>query len=258
MVSEQLKEINKTLLVEIKDVSKRYGFVWAVKNISFKIHSGEVVGLIGDNGAGKSTIVKMISGIIEPTSGQICICGKKQVINSPRKARELGIESFQQNLTVGEEQSVAANIFLGREICRKYLIFLRVLDKKKMYQEAEEVLERLNFRINVKKPVKLLSGGERQAVCITRVLLFNPKILIFDEPTTMLSVEAVRKIKHIIVNLRNQGMGILLISHNLDLILDVADYIVTLYQGKVNFEDSASDLECSDLITKMLIPSQIE
>jgi len=216
-------------LLEVKNLTRHFGAVKALDNCSMSIHAGEVVALAGDNGAGKTTMIKAISGVYPPTSGQILIERKPVVFSSPQEARERGIETIYQDLALADNLSIGANIFLGREpMCRKFG-FLPVLDRKAMAQAAAKTMADLDFHVKrLDAPVSNFSGGQRQAVAIGRAVYWNAKILIMDEPTAALGVPEQRKVIALIHSLKAQGRGVVFISHNLQDIFAVADRIVVL------------------------------
>ncbi|WP_135662263.1 ATP-binding cassette domain-containing protein [Halorhabdus rudnickae] len=218
--------------VDMADIRKSYGSIVALDEVNLSVRSGEVTALVGDNGAGKSTLIKCLSGVHSPDSGTIRIRGEEAFIDSPGKAKELGIETTYQDLALASNLSVAKNIFLGREEVLGPNRLFGVLNKSKMRAQAQELLEDLNIGdIDPDALAGDLSGGQRQLVAISRTLLTDPEIVIMDEPTSALSVEGATQVLDLIRELREQGITVLLISHNLDHVLDVADRIKVLYQG---------------------------
>ncbi|MER3479983.1 MAG: ABC transporter ATP-binding protein [Meiothermus sp.] len=223
-------------LLEVKNVTKRFGAVEVLGGVSLRLQPGEVLGLLGDNGAGKSTLMKIVSGVYPPDSGQVFFGGHPIPYpqHSPRQARRLGIEMIYQDLALAKQQDVAANIFLGREPVYRWLGWWPMVDKARMEREAQAALERLGARIpSVRYPVGALSGGQQQSVAIARALSFNPRLVIMDEPTAALAVREVEHVLELIRELKRQGIGVILISHRLPDVFAVTDRILVLRQGRV-------------------------
>ena len=220
----------KQPLVEMDDISISFGGVHAVENATIDLYAGEVVGLLGHNGAGKSTLIKILSGAYKRDSGTIRIDGQEATINNPRDAKAYGIETIYQQLAVADNVDAAANLFLGREMVTPY----GTLDDAAMESRAREVMGRLNpnFR-RFKEPVKALSGGQRQSVAIARAILFNARILIMDEPTAALGPQETAQVGDLIRQLKSDGIGIFLISHDIHDVFDLADRIVVMKNGQV-------------------------
>lgn len=223
-------------LLEVKNVTKRFGAVEVLGGVSFSLEPGTVLGLLGDNGAGKTTLMKILTGVYQPDSGQVFFGGKPIPYpeHTPRQARMLGIEMIYQDLALAKQQDVAANIFLGREPVYRWLGWWPMVDKARMEQEARIALERLGALIpSVRYPLWALSGGQQQSVAIARALTFNPKLVIMDEPTAALAVREVEHVLALIRELKAQGIGVILISHRLPDVFAVTDRIVVLRQGRV-------------------------
>lgn len=220
----------KKPLVEMEDISISFGGVHAVENATIDLYPGEVVGLLGHNGAGKSTLIKILSGAYRRDSGNIRIDGEMATINNPRDAKAYGIETIYQTLAVADNVDAAANLFLGREMTTP----LGTLDDAAMESRTREVMGRLNpnFR-RFKEPVKALSGGQRQSVAIARAILFNARILIMDEPTAALGPQETAQVGDLIKQLKSEGIGIFLISHDIHDVFDLADRIVVMKNGQV-------------------------
>ena len=222
-------------ILSVRSLSKHFGGVTALNNVSFGLHRGEVLALAGDNGAGKSTLIKAISGVHQPDEGEIVYKGDRVTFRNPRHAREIGIETIYQDLALADNLDVGANVFLGREPVIKTLGFLPRLDRRQMRAAAAEVLETLEIDIAAGKlglPVRSLSGGQRQAVAIGRAIFWKAELLIMDEPTAALGVPEQRKVIELIHRLKRQGVAIIFISHNLIDIFAVADRIMVLRRGK--------------------------
>ncbi len=219
-------------LLEVRHLSKNFGPVEALKDLSMTVHAGEVVALAGDNGAGKTTLIKAISGVYQPSSGEIILKGRPVTFASPQEARDQGIETIYQDLALADNLTIGANIFLGREPMRRAFGFLPVLDRAKMAAAAKSTMALLDFHVSrLDAPVSNFSGGQRQAVAIGRAVYWNAQILIMDEPTAALGVPEQRKVISLIQQLKSQGRGVIFISHNLQDIFAVADRIVVLRRG---------------------------
>jgi D-xylose transport system ATP-binding protein len=219
-----------TPLVEMQDVSIAFGGIRAVDHASIDLHAGEVVGLVGHNGAGKSTLIKVLSGAYKRDSGSILIEGKVAEINNPRDAKAFGIETIYQTLALADNVDAAANLYLGREIKTRW----GTLDDIAMEAECRKVMGRLNpnFR-RFKEPVKSLSGGQRQSVAIARAIHFNARILIMDEPTAALGPQETAQVGELIKQLKGEGIGIFLISHDIHDVFDLADRVCVMKNGRV-------------------------
>jgi len=216
-------------LLDLSGVSKRFGAVQALTDVDFEAHAGRVTALVGDNGAGKSTLVKIISGIISMDSGEYRFEGRPVHVNSPQAATALGIATVYQDLALSDNLDVVANLFLGRE----RLSGSKLLNETSMEQQASGVLKRLSVRIpSVRTQVASLSGGQRQSVAIARSMLGEPKLVVLDEPTAALGVAQTAQVLQLIRTLREQGLGVVVISHNLADVFEVADYITVLRLGR--------------------------
>jgi D-xylose transport system ATP-binding protein len=216
-------------LLDLSGVSKRFGAVQALTDVDFQAHAGHVTALVGDNGAGKSTLVKIISGIISMDSGEYRFEGRPVHVNSPQAATALGIATVYQDLALSDNLDVVANLFLGRE----RLSGSKLLNETSMEQQASGVLKRLSVRIpSVRTQVASLSGGQRQSVAIARSMLGEPKLVVLDEPTAALGVAQTAQVLQLIRTLREQGHGVVVISHNLADVFEVADYITVLRLGR--------------------------
>lgn len=220
----------KTPLVEMRDIAVSFGGLHAVENCTIDLHAGEVVGLVGGNGAGKSTLMKVLSGAYHADSGRIFIDGEQVTINNPRDAKALGIETIYQNLALADNVDAPANIFLGRELMTRW----KTLDDVAMEAAARKVIGRLNplFK-GFKTPVKSLSGGQRQSVAIARAIHFNARILIMDEPTAALGPAETAQVRDLIRQLKKEGIGIFLISHEIHDVFDLADRIAVMKTARM-------------------------
>ncbi|RKD95529.1 ATP-binding cassette domain-containing protein [Halopiger aswanensis] len=222
-------------ILQTVELTKHFGNVVAVEGVDFSLREGEIMALVGDNGAGKSTFIKMLCGVHEPTSGEIRIDGEPIEFEDYSDAREMGIETVYQDLALAEQQTVAANVFLGQEPVRSDLLgrLLGVVDKQAMRDRARESLDRVQIPVDPDARVSDLSGGQQQAVAVARALQSDPDILILDEPTSALSIEGARNVLRVIDDLRNEGLSIILISHNIRQVLTLADRVSVLAQGRL-------------------------
>jgi ABC-type sugar transport system ATPase subunit len=220
------------VLLEVRDVTKRFGPVEALRDVRLEIGAAEAVGLIGDNGAGKSTLVKILAGVYGPSSGTITFAGRPISFGSPLDARAAGIEMIYQDLALCPDLDVAANIFLGRELKRR-LGPLSLLDRRRMRSGARGALAELGAEIEPTREVGTLSGGERQLVAVARALEFQPRLFLMDEPTAALSAEKIHVLLELVRQLKARGVAVLLVSHRFTDILHVCDRIVVLRQGEV-------------------------
>ena len=242
-----------TPLLEVRNLSRYFGAVRALDNCSMVVHPGEVVALAGDNGAGKTTMIKAISGVYPPTSGEILIEGKLVSFSSPHDARQKGIETIYQDLALADNLTIGANIFLGREPMKKLFGILPVIDRKAMAQAAQKTMAQLDFHVKrLDAPVSNFSGGQRQAVAIGRAVYWNARILIMDEPTAALGVPEQRKVVALIKSLKAQGRGVVFISHNLQDIFAVSDRIVVLRRGIVAGERNINQTTHDEVVKLMI------
>ena len=221
-------ELMEPVLVA-KNLSKKYGKVVALDSADLELYPGEVLGVIGDNGAGKSTLIKALCGAVIPDSGDILLDGNKVSFTSPIEARKLGIETVYQNLALSPALSITDNMFLGREIRQKGIMgkFFKFLDQKAMAEEARKRLSDLGLLTiqNINQLVETLSGGQRQGVAVARATSFGTKVVIMDEPTAALGVKESRRVLELIGEVRARGIPIILISHNMPHVFEVADRI---------------------------------
>jgi D-xylose transport system ATP-binding protein len=217
-------------LVEMRGISKTFGGVHAVQDVSVELAAGEVLGLLGHNGAGKSTLVKILSGVLAADAGEIRLDGRPVEIRSPRDAKALGIETIYQSLALTDNLDATANLFLGRELTGR-LGFLR---EEAMEHAARGTLGRMRLQLpSLQAAVSSLSGGQRQAVAIARAVHFNARVLIMDEPTAALGPEETRKVGALIRELARQGIGIVLISHDIHDVFDLADRLTVMKNGRL-------------------------
>ena len=220
------------VILETTDLDKSFGAVHAVRSVSLKVYKGRVNALVGDNGAGKSTLIKLISGALFPNGGGFRVHGHETAIGGPAGAFRLGIAAVYQDLALVENRDVVMNMFLGSELTRgPGSIFL---DHKGMLRQTHQVLDDIHARIpNVREMVRNLSGGQRQAVAVGRALIRGGEIIIMDEPTAALGVEQTQEVLQLIDTLRAQGKTIILISHNIQQVFEIADYISVMFHGEL-------------------------
>lgn len=239
-----------TARVEMRDIVKRYGVLEVLRGVSLRLSPGEVIGLVGDNAAGKSTLMKVLSGAVIPDEGEILLDGVAAQIEKPRDSRELGIEMVYQDLALCDDLDVAANLFLGRE---KYHPITRRLDKKRMHEDAAEYLRNLHIRVaDTHQLVANLSGGQRQAIAIARAVTFDPKVLILDEPTAALAAKEVATVLELIRNISTRGVSVILITHRLQDLYEVADRFVVLYEGTIDAELDPANTSLEQLVMAMM------
>ncbi|MFD4198396.1 MULTISPECIES: ATP-binding cassette domain-containing protein [Amycolatopsis] len=245
--------MNDTVLLDARNLVKHYGSVEALRGASFQARAGEVTALIGDNGAGKSTLVKCLSGAEQPTSGEIRLDGRTVSLDSPVTARRLGIETVYQDLAVAPELDPAANLFLGREIRRKGVLGrLGMLDKAEMRRRAVEEFDRLGVSLqSTDVPIGSLSGGQRQSVAVARSVVWASKVVFMDEPTAALGVVQRERVLDVIRRVRDEGIAVVLISHNMPEVLSVADRVEVLRLGTRVARFVASETKLEDLVAAM-------
>lgn len=244
-----------TPLVEMKNISIAFGGVQAVDDVSVDLYPGEVVGLLGHNGAGKSTLIKILSGAYKADSGEIRINGTPVTINSPRDARTNNIETIYQTLALADNLDAASNLFLGREITNSF----GLVNDDAMEAETREIMARLNP--NFKKfssPVSALSGGQRQSVAIARAVYFNAKILIMDEPTAALGVHETQMVAELIEELKRQGIGIFLISHDIQDVFKLCDRVSVMKNGQLVGTENVADVTEDDVLGMIILGKQPE
>ncbi len=235
-------------VLEIRNIEKSFGAVQALRQVSLSAHAGEVLGLIGDNGAGKSTLVKCVAGIIKPDEGEILIHGEKTELTSPRDAHERGIETVHQDLALIDTLDVTGNIFLNRELTHRPR-FAGWMDKRRMHREARQILEGLHINIpSVRHPIEKLSGGQRQAVAVGRSVAWGRQIVLMDEPSAALGVEQSRLVMELIKTLRDRGLAVVLISHNMQEVLDACSRVLVLRHGAAVADIALDGVTTRDLV----------
>ncbi|HEX8731311.1 MAG TPA: ATP-binding cassette domain-containing protein [Ktedonobacterales bacterium] len=217
----------------LRGISKSFGAVQALRDVDFEVYAGEVVGLVGDNGAGKSTLIKTIAGVNIPDSGEISVGGKRVNINSPADANHYGIETVYQDLALCDNLDVVSNLFLGREDTLFRIGPLSPLTDMEMERRTVEVLRQLDVKIpSVRTPVAALSGGQRQSIAVAKTILRNARVVQLDEPTAALGVAQTRQVLNLIRRLREQGLGVVVISHNLADVFEVVDRVIVMRLGR--------------------------
>ena len=242
-------------LLEMQNISKRFGAVQVLHDVDFEIHPGEVVALVGDNGAGKSTLIKVMSGIFKPDAGVISWEGRPQHLTSPADATALGIATVYQDLALCDNLDVVANLYLGREERGRSTL----MDETSMEREATVLLRRLAVAIpNVRTPVASLSGGQRQSVAVARATMGEPKMVILDEPTAALGVPQTRQVLALIDRLRQENLAVVVISHNLVDVFQVADRIIVLRLGRRVATLEAKSSTADQVVAAMTGASQID
>jgi simple sugar transport system ATP-binding protein len=241
-----------TVILKVAGLNKRFGGNEAVKDVSFEVNEGECVVLAGDNGAGKSTVIKMISGVYTPTGGEVFFNGDLLTGKSAEAVRAAGIETIYQDLALADNLDPGLNLYLGREKTRRVL-GINVLDRAGMRRDAVEVLKSLGIVVpDPSAPVREMSGGQRQAIAIARAIHWQAKLVIMDEPTAALGVPEQREVMLLIERLKAKGVGIILISHNLPDIFAAADRIIVLARGVVGGERRPSETNDEEIVRLMM------
>jgi D-xylose transport system ATP-binding protein len=239
-----------TPLVEMKNMHVSFGGVHAVEDVSIDLYPGEVLGLVGGNGAGKSTLIKTLSGAQRPDSGEILIDGEPAVIENPRDAKKYGVETIYQTLALAENIDAPGNMFLGRELLTRW----NTLDDSAMEDASRKVMGRLNPKFNnFKRAVRFLSGGQRQSVAIARAVHFNARILIMDEPTAALGPAETAQVTDLMRQLKSEGIGIILISHDIHDVFDLADRISVMLQGRLVGTVNKADVTIDEVLAMIII-----
>ncbi|TYC48662.1 sugar ABC transporter ATP-binding protein [Rhodobacterales bacterium] len=242
-------------VLKARNLIKRYGRVVAMDRANFELYPGEILAVIGDNGAGKSTLIKALSGAVQPDAGEIMLDGKQVHFNSPIDAREAGIETVYQTLAMSPALSITDNMFMGRELRKPGFLgkWLRQLDRRKMEELAREKLNELGLLTiqNINQAVETLSGGQRQGVAVARAAAFGSKVVIMDEPTAALGVKESRRVLELIKDVRSRGLPIVLISHNMPHVFEVADRIHIHRLGARACVIKPSDFSMADAVAIM-------
>jgi ABC-type sugar transport system ATPase subunit len=229
MTVTETTDMTDAPVLSAEGVGKLFGHVRALRDVSFELRAGEVLAVLGDNGAGKSTLIKTLSGVYDLTEGRLRVRGRQVSFAKPADAAAHGIATVYQDLALVDTRDVAANLFLGRELRRGPFV-----DRRRMYREAERILDGFTMNLpSVRVPIYLLSGGQRQAVAIARVLVGGADIVIMDEPTAALGVQESERVLRLVGELRDAGKAIILISHNLQQVWQTADRIMVMHLGRV-------------------------
>lgn len=237
-------------LVELKNIELAFGGIKAVDDVSIDLYPGEVVGLLGHNGAGKSTLIKILSGAYQADAGAIYVNGERATINNPRDARKYNIETIYQTLALADNLDAAANLFLGRELTTKF----GLVDDDAMEAETRKIMSRLNPNFEkFSAPVAALSGGQRQSVAITRAVYFNARILIMDEPTAALGPQETEMVAQLIHQLKAEGIGIFLISHDIHDVMGLCDRISVMKNGKLVGTENVDDVTDDEILAMIIL-----
>jgi simple sugar transport system ATP-binding protein len=241
-------------VLELAGISKTYGHVQALADVSFELLPGEVHALVGDNGAGKSTLLKIAAGAVQPDGGQVLVRGAPVVLASPAHARELGIEMVYQDLALAQDRSSMANVFVGREILRDGILGrLGYLNRDEMARRTRDAFAELAITISdVGLPVRLLSGGQRQGVAVARAAMWARQVVLMDEPAAALGVRQRETVNQLLSGLREKGFGVLLVSHNIPEVLRIADRITVLRLGRVAWTQPAATLDTKEIVIAMM------
>jgi D-xylose transport system ATP-binding protein len=239
----------------MRDINVAFGGIHAVRDVSIDLYEGECMGLVGGNGAGKSTLIRALSGAHKPDSGEIRINGELASISNPRDAKGYNIETIYQTLALADNIDAPANMFLGRELMTRW----GTLDESTMEDQSRKVMARINPNFtNFVSPVKSLSGGQRQAIAIARAIHFNAKILIMDEPTAALGPAETAQVRQQIKQLKNEGVGIFLISHDIHDVYDISDRISVMYHGRLVDTVKKEDVTTDDILGMIILGKRPE
>ncbi len=241
--------MNDKIILKTEKLTKHYGGVHALQDADFELHEGEHVAIVGDNGAGKSTIVRQITGVEQRTSGKVWFDGQEVNFAGPLDSRHAGMETVYQNLALCDDLDVPSNLYLGREIIKFYLGPFSILDRKAMRVATEAALKRTAVKIpNLSNTIRHMSGGQRQCVAIARSASFASKLIIMDEPTAALGVQETGQVENIIRNLKAEGVPLILISHNLRQVFDLVDRIVVFRRGRIVASLNKNETDGQDIV----------
>ena len=247
----------QTPLVEMRGINVAFGGVHAVRDVSIDLKPGEVIGLVGGNGAGKSTLMRVLSGAHPADSGEIFVNGEAVSIKNPRDAKAYNIETIYQTLALADNVDAPANVFLGRELTTRW----GTLDDSSMEDATRKVMKRLNPNFtNFAQPVRSLSGGQRQAVAIARAVHFNAQVLIMDEPTAALGPAETAQVRDLVRQLKTEGIGIFLISHDIHDVFDLSDRVSVMYHGRVVGTVNKTDVTTDEILGMIILgkrPDQV-
>jgi ABC-type sugar transport system ATPase subunit len=248
---------DERLLIEMEDIHKSFGRVVALNGVDFELRDNEVMGLLGDNGSGKSTLIECLVGIHQPDQGTVRIRGEEVNITSPKQARSYGISTVYQDLALVNELTVAANLFLARNPMKRLGGVLPIVDWDTMNEESRAILrERMNLDIDPTARVEFLSGGERQSIAIARALVTDPDIIVMDEPTSALSPDSAKRVQELIKTLQDEGISVVVISHNMDEVFAVCDRVTVLDNGN-HVGTVRTDLVNKNQIIEMMVSGQM-
>jgi ABC-type sugar transport system ATPase subunit len=241
-------------MLEVRNIEKHFGSVEVLRGVSFAIDAGEAVAVVGDNGAGKSTLMKIITGVYHASAGEVMLDGEPITGQAPGEIRSRGVEMIYQNLELAHLQDVTANIFLGREPTHRFWgMDSGIIDRGKAHQEATRMIGELGARVSsVDIKVGSLSGGQQQSVAIARALTFAPKVVIMDEPTAALAVREIGHVLELIKKLKSQGISVILISHRLTDVFEVADRIVALRQGRIIADEKTGETSMQRVVAHIV------
>jgi len=243
----------QTPLVEMKNIELAFGGIKAVDDVTVDLFPGEVVGLLGHNGAGKSTLIKVLSGAYKADAGEIYVNGERANINNPRDARKYNIETIYQTLALADNLDASSNLFLGRELVNKF----GLVDDDAMEAETRKIMARLNPNFEkFSAPVSALSGGQRQSVAITRAVYFNARILIMDEPTAALGPQETEMVNELIHQLKAEGIGIFLISHDIHDVMGLCDRVSVMKNGKLVGTENVEDVTDDEILAMIILGKQ--
>ena len=238
------------IILEVRGLTKHYGGVHALEDANFALKDGEHVAVVGDNGAGKSTFVRQITAVEQRTSGEVFFDGQPVTFGSPLEAREAGIETVFQNLALADDLDVPSNLYLGREIIKFNLGPFSILDRKAMRDATRAALERTAVKIpDITNAIRNMSGGQRQCVAIARAAAFASKLIIMDEPTAALGVQETAQVENIIKGLKERGVPLILISHNLRQVFDLVDRIVVFRRGRIVASLNRDETDGNDIVS---------
>ena len=237
-------------VLSTRNITKRFGGLLALNNVNLELYKGEIVALVGDNGAGKSTLIKIISGALVPDEGEIFINGEKVRFETPLDAKKMGIETVYQNLALVNSLDVANNLFLGKEkVISLFGNSFRILKHKEMERSARQILENLGINIpNIRERVRVLSGGQRQCIAVARAATFGKNIVLLDEPTAALGVKEARHVLDITLKLKEHGISIIIITHNLEHAFMVADRFFVIRLGEKVGEKYKKDTNVNEIV----------
>jgi ribose transport system ATP-binding protein len=240
-------------VLEVSGLRKKFGATTALRDVSLQLNEQEVLALLGDNGAGKSTLIKILSGVVKPDAGEIKIDGDRVDIGSPHDARELGIETVYQDLALFDNSGAVGNFFAGREKTKpRWLGPFGWVDDRAMKQETDELIDRLQVNLPSNGELGLMSGGQRQAVACARAIAFGKRIVILDEPTSALGAREAGNVLRLIKDAAGQGTSVIVISHNLEHVIEVADRAVVLRQGRYIGEEEPTK-ETQEKLVSMIV-----